>query len=178
MIRAITRWRAGTSPRRSRWRSRAPTGGGPPRRHYLSNITAVSRALPGTWTSREISTAVAWATSRGMIPDSARRSRRCRGREASLFRVGGDRRRQGTASAARRCGAVSEELLGEGGVLNVAASILNNLGLLLKSDGRLHAARLPASAPSPSAPSRSARTRPPSRCACVTSAPSYCSSGT
>ena len=31
--------------------------------------------------------------------------------------------------------------MGEGGVLNVAASILNNLGLLLKSIGRLHAAR-------------------------------------
>jgi hypothetical protein len=32
-------------------------------------------------------------------------------------------------------------MLGEGGSLNVAASVLNNLGLLFKSIGRLHAAR-------------------------------------
>ena len=111
------------------------------RASYMSNLAAVSRAAGDVDLARD-QYCTALDHLRGMIPDSNEAVETALSREeASLFRDSGDTWTSGYTIAGEGVAAPSPKLLGEGGVLNVAASILNNLGLLLKSIGRLHAAR-------------------------------------
>ena len=111
------------------------------RASYMSNLAAVSRAAGDVDLARD-QYCTALDHLRGMIPDSNEAVETALSREeASLFRVSGDTSTSGYGIGGEGVAAPSPKLLGEGGVLNVAASILNNLGLLLKSIGRLHAAR-------------------------------------
>jgi len=123
------------------------------RASYMSNLAAVSRAAGDVDLARD-QYCFALDHLRGMIPDCNDAVETALSKEeASLFRVSGDTSTHsgysiggegapgGELNVAPNVSAPSPKLLGEGGVLNVAASILNNLGLLLKSMGRLHAAR-------------------------------------
>ena len=111
------------------------------RASYMSNLAAVSRAAGDVDLARD-QYCTALDHLRGMIPDSNEAVETALSREeASLFRDSGDTWTSGYTIGGEGVAAPSPKLLGEGGVLNVAASILNNLGLLLKSIGRLHAAR-------------------------------------
>ena len=113
------------------------------RASYTSNLAAVSRAAGDVDLARDQYCA-ALDHLRGMIPESDEAVETALSREeSSLFRVSGDASTSGYGIGGEGAlnVAPSPKLLGEGGVLNVAASILNNLGLLLKSMGRLHAAR-------------------------------------
>ena len=108
------------------------------RASYVSNLAAVSRAAGDVDLARD-QYCMALEHLRGMIPRSNEDVEAALSKEeASMYGLDGDTSTSGTEVDGHE---PPPNMLGEGGSLNVAASVLNNLGLLFKSIGRLHAAR-------------------------------------
>ena len=110
------------------------------RASYVSNLAAVSRAAGDVDLARD-QYCMALEHLRGMIPRSNEDVEAALSKEeASMYGLDGDTSTSGHGHDVSGHDP-PPNMLGEGGSLNVAASVLNNLGLLFKSIGRLHAAR-------------------------------------